>query len=114
MIYEDYIRALIQKQEAIKLLHEAEDLEESSGRDVRGAAIRTAQMAVDRRERQLQGLREDLRKSEDTDDLIYYHTFIKKRKPDAVGKIVGYSRSSVFRHIRRIKEVRRRIKEGLE
>ena len=63
MIYEDYIRALIQKQEAIKLLREAEDLEEASGRDVRGAAIR--------RERQLQAMREEMRNSEDVDDRIY-------------------------------------------
>lgn len=114
MIYEDYIRALIQKQEAIKLLREAEDLEESSGRDVRGAAIRTAQMAIDRRERQLQAMREEMRNSEDVDDRIYYHVFIKKRSPGTVGKLVGYSRSSVFRHARRIRETKKRIKEGLE
>lgn len=111
MIYEDYIRALLQKQHAVTVLREAESLEES---DTRSAAIRTAQMAVDRRERQLQAFREDLRNSEDIDDLIYFHSFIKKRKPDAVGKIVGYSRASVFRHIRRIKKVKEQIKEGLE
>lgn len=107
MIFEEHIKARYMRITAAVLLKDAENLEQA---DLRLAAVSAAQLQAEKYERQLQTLKEELRRSDDLDDQIYYQYYVKHRRPNEVGKIVGYSRASVFRHLKKIKEKRDRIK----
>ena len=85
-----------------------EDLRDTERTQRRENLIAIMEECVERRRRRCETLKNELKKSADTLDKVYYYTFVEKQKTSYTAKITGYTERQIYRHIKEIKDILRK------
>ena len=72
--------------------------------------VEVAETLVMRSREELRQIREELKKSQNLYDKVYYYTIVEKQKAEYIAKMTGYSRRQICRYQRQIEE---KIKESV-
>lgn len=66
--------------------------------------LETAEIREAKRKKELEAVRDELKRSSDLVDRVYYYAFVEKRKRAYIARMTGYSERQIFRIIGQIKE----------
>ena len=104
VVYLEHARAVRRYLRAVERRREIEEGEDWRASSRYADFVEVASRIVAGSKRELAELREELKKSDDVLDRVYYYTIVEKQKADYIAKMTGYSRRQICRYQRQIKE----------
>jgi len=110
VVYLEHARAVRRYLRAVERRREIEEGEEWRASSRYADFVEVASRIVAGSKRELAELREELKKSDDVLDRVYYYTIVENLKPKYAAKMLNYSERQVCRICGKIRE---NIREGL-
>ena len=102
---EAYLRYEAAKRRYIRASERRDEAVNSPVKSIRYAEIvEVEEYIVEKRRRELDEAKADLRRSTNAEDRVYYYAFVEKQKNEYIAKMIGYSKRQVCRIIGHLKK----------